>query len=212
MEMKTLLLSTAYLPDIQYFRAIYQNSEIQLELFENFPKQSFRNRTQILSDHGVMNLSIPVEKARSKQLTKDVKISYSQHWQKEHWHAIVSAYNSSPFFEYFKDDFFEFYCSPKYTFLYDFNFKILEKIMGILNLQRKIIFTQDYIFEDQMPDFMIDLRQQIHPKKPQTEGLNYYSTTNYPQVFSSLPSFSPNLSIIDMIFNIGEETINYLKK
>ena len=207
--MEKLLLSTAYLPNIQYFRAIYNNTEIFLEQFENFPKQSFRNRAYIMTDHGKMSINIPLEKVNSKHLTKDIKISKNENWQPKHWHAIISAYNSSPFFEYFRDDFEEFF-TKKYEFLLDFNTQILHKILNILNIKREIKFTSDYIFEN-TPGYE-DLRQKIHPKTPQTQGVNYYDTTVYPQVFDFKHGFTENLSIIDAIFNIGEDTHNLLKK
>jgi hypothetical protein len=208
--MEKLLLSTAYFPDIQYFRAIYNNTEIFLEQFENFPKQSFRNRAYIMTDHGKMSLNIPLEKVNSKHLTKDVRISQRENWQSKHWHAIVSAYNSSPFFEYFRDEIEEFFAG-KYEFLLDFNTQILYKILNMLDIKREIKLTEDYVFEDASNGFE-DLRGKIHPKKAQIEGVNYYDSKPYPQVFDSKFPFEPNLSIIDLIFNTGEEAVNYLKQ
>lgn len=207
--MEKLLLSTAYLPNIQYFRAVYQNEEVLIEGYESFPKQSFRNRTEILSDHGRMSLSIPLIKVNSKQLTKDIKISYTENWQPKHWHSIVSAYNSSPYFEYFREDFEKFFLK-KYDFLLDFNTEILNTALKILNIKRQINFTSDYIFSG--TEGYNDLRGEIHPKRQQTKGINYYDTEVYPQVFDSRLNFEENLSIIDLIFNLGQEAINYLKK
>lgn len=209
--MKQVLLSTAYLPNIQYFRAIYQNENIVIEQFESFPKQSFRNRTQILTDSGLMNLSVPVVKVNSKQLAKDIKIAYKENWQAKHWHAIVSAYNSSPFFEYYKDDFHRFF-KDKFEYLLDYNQQIMELIFSILGIKKNISFSTDYLHEKNIDNNQIqDLRNAIHPKLFQEQGVNYYDSKTYPQVFDSRMEFVPNLSIIDMIFNIGEDTINYLK-
>lgn len=208
--MKKILLSTAYLPNIQYFRAIYQNSEIIIEQYESFPKQSFRNRTQIMTEAGIMNLSVPLIKVNSKQLTKDIKISYKENWQAKHWHAIVSAYNSSPFFEYFRDDFERFF-KEKFEYLLDFNNEINKVIFNILGIQKDIKFSEDFVKIDSENPACEDLRFSIHPKIEQKENVNYYNSETYPQVFDSKMDFIPNLSIIDAIFNIGEETINYLK-
>ena len=207
--MGKILLSTAYLPNIQYFRAVCQNTEVFVEQFETFPKRTFRNRTYIMSAQGVLSLNIPLVKVNSKHMTRDVKISDRTPWQKQHWHAVVSAYNSSPFFEYFRDYFEEFFIK-KYEFLLDFNTEILYKILNILDIKREIKFTGDYVFENEADGFE-DLRGKIHPKISQTCGVNYYDATPYPQVFDSRIGFAENLSIIDLIFNCGQETVNYLK-
>lgn len=206
--MAEILLSTAYLPNIQYFRAISQNQSATIEQWENFPKQSFRNRCVILSANGASALSIPIIKGNSKHYLRDTKISYSEHWQSQHWHAIVSAYNSSPFFEYYKDD-FEPLFHKKNEFLIDFNNEINSLIFNILNINTKISFTQNYIPEGDKS--FTDLRNIIHPKKTQQPHLYYYDETPYPQVFDYKQGFVPNLSIIDMIFNIGTDAKNLLK-
>lgn len=210
--MSRLLLSTAYLPNIQYYRAILQNGGAIVEQWESFPKQSYRNRCTIQTQGGPMSLSIPVIKANSKQLTKDVRISYTDNWQPKHWHAIVSAYNSSPYFEYFRDDFERFY-KEKFEFLIDFNNQATQLIFDILGLKCGISLTDDYIRKDECENLDIqDLRDAIHPKVTQTEGQNYYTETPYPQVFDCKLPFEPNMSIIDLVFNIGEEAKYYLKK
>ena len=206
--MAEILLSTAYLPNIQYVRAVSQNKTVVVEQYENFLKQSFRNRCTILSANGIMDLSIPIVKGCSKHLIKDTKICYNQHWQSQHWHAIVSAYNSSPYFEYFKDDFEPFFLK-KYDYLLDFNTEINTLIFKLLKIKTQISLTEDYIREEN-PDY-IDLRNQIHPKKAQTIKQNYYDETPYPQVFDSIYGFTPNLSIIDMIFNIGSDAEELIK-
>ncbi len=211
--MSRLLLSTAYLPNIQYFRALAQNGGANVEQWESFPKQSFRNRCQILTEGGPMSLSIPVVKANSKQLTKDVRISYTENWQPKHWHAITSAYNSSPYFEYFRDDFQPFY-TKKFEFLIDYNTQLINLIMEILGMKAQISLTQDYMHGSGIisaDSNIYDLRNIIHPKVEQSEGNNYYTQKPYPQVFDCKMPFAPNMSIIDMVFNIGEETMWYLR-
>ena len=211
--MSRLVLSTAYLPNVQYFRALAQNNGVWIEQWESFPKQSFRNRCQILTEAGPMSLSIPVVKANSKQLTKDVRISYTENWQPKHWHAITSAYNSSPYFEYFRDDFWPFF-SRRFDFLIDYNSQLTKLIMDILGMKTKISLTDDYVDHKLLPlaeNQITDLRDTIHPKQAQTEGINYYTQKPYPQVFDCKIPFAGNMSIIDMVFNIGEETMWYLR-
>ncbi|MBO4244309.1 MAG: WbqC family protein [Bacteroidales bacterium] len=207
--MAEILLSTAYLPNIQYIRAIAQNQDATIELFENFPKQTFRNRCHILTEAGASSLSIPVVKGNSKHYMRDTKISYNERWQPQHWHAIVSAYNSSPYFEYFRDD-LEPIIRRQFTYLIDLNNEINDLIFRILNIKTNIHQTSEYIEPDNAS--FTDLRSAIHPKKSQTVGENYYDETPYPQVFDSKFGFVPNLSIIDMIFNVGVEAGELVKQ
>ncbi len=195
------------MPNLQYIRAIAQNKEVFCEQYESFSKQTYRNRCQILAASGVINLTIPIVKANSKHITRDTKISYAENWQSNHWHSIISAYNSSPFFEYFRDYFEKFY-TKRYTFLIDYNNEILEILLKILEIKTKIYPTKDYIFEGD--DNYVDLRNVINPKKSQIDGINYYYSAPYPQVFDSKYRFCPNLSIIDILFNIGFETREYV--
>ena len=208
--MPKILLSTAYLPNIQYFRAITNNSEVEIEQWESFAKQTYRNRCEILAESGRMSLTIPVCKACSKQYTKDIQISYSENWQAKHWHAIVSAYNSAPFFMYFRDDIEPFF-HEKTKFLLDFNIKIYDTIANIIGVDTKMTLSDDYRRIDHSLEDCCDLRDIINPKVTQNPNQYFYSVNPYPQVFDSKHSFIPNLSIIDALFNLGTETIDILK-
>jgi hypothetical protein len=199
--MSELLLSTAYLPNIQYIKAIAHYKGATVEQWESFPKQTYRNRCEIATSGGRMTLTIPVVKACSKQLTRDVKISYDTPWQSKHWHAIASAYGSSPFFMYFRDELEPFF-RKKVEFLLDFNRQLTETLLSILGIDAKMTFTDDYIRIDD-PQY-IDLRNVIHPKVAQSQGQYFYDATPYPQVFDSRMPFEPNLSVIDAIFNNGQ--------
>ena len=203
--MSELLLSTAYLPNIQYIRAIAANKTATVEQWESFPKQTYRNRCEIATPGGRMSLTVPVVKACSKQLTRDVRISYAVPWQSKHWHAIASAYGSSPFFMYFKDELEPFY-RKRTEFLIDFNSQITETLLSILGIKAEIRFTDDYIRSGD-PQYR-DLRNVIHPKVEQHQGQDYYDATPYPQVFDSRMPFEPNLSVIDAVFNNGQLTID----
>lgn len=208
--MSSILLSTAYLPNIQYLRALAQNGGAMVEQWESFGKQSFRNRCQILAESGPMSLSIPVVKAGSKQFTKDVRISYQENWQAKHWHAIESAYGSSPYFEYFRSDFEVFYTN-RYEYLLDFNTGLTSLIIGLLGIKASMMPTEKYVSADMAGSMGIaDLRDIIHPKRQQRDGQFYYTSQSYPQVFDCRMPFAPNMSGLDIVFNIGEEARWYL--
>ncbi len=148
-----------------------------------------------------MTLSIPVEKSSGKALTRDVRISSHDNWQHLHWNAIYSAYQSSPYFEYYEEELRPFFEPHKFEFLYDFNIELQNTICSLLNIKPQIEYSQEYI-KPQEGD--IDLREIIHPKLPvfeQEKLLPYY------QVFSQRHGFIPDLSIFDLLFNMGPESI-----
>ncbi|MBQ5576605.1 MAG: WbqC family protein [Bacteroidales bacterium] len=198
--MSELLLSTAYLPNIQYIRAIANHKGATVEQWESFPKQTYRNRCEIATPDGRMTLTVPVIKACSKQLTRDVRISYATPWQSKHWQAIKSAYGSSPFFIFFRDELEPFY-REKTEYLLDYNNKITKTLLSILEIKADLTLTSDYIRIGD-PQYL-DLRNTIHPKVAQEQGKDFYDATPYPQVFDSRRPFEANLSVIDTIFNCG---------
>ena len=192
------LLPIAYLGPIEYYAFLIQKKEITFESQEHFIKQSIRNRCNIATANGIQTLSIPKErKSSSKTIISKINISKNHNWQKEHFNAIQFAYNSSPFFEYYKDEFEEIYVKNQYN-LFDFNLSLTKKMLKLLKTNKEIKITSKYlhIFEGN------DLR-------------NYQFRSNrislYPQVFQEKNEFIPNLSILDLIFNIGPESTEYLK-
>ena len=199
-----MILSTAYFPPVQYVALLCQKGSAQIELWEHYVKQSYRNRTIILSANGKLDLIMPLEKAQgSKTLIKDVKIAYHDRWNAEHWNAISSAYNSSPFFEYYKEDLERFF-SKKYTFLIDYNQEILQCILQLLHIQCDIQFTQDFVKPNDKDD---DFRYTISPKVASSAEFPPYT-----QVFEDKFPFIPNLSILDLLCNEGPESKEYLNK
>jgi hypothetical protein len=196
-EQSEVLLSTAYLPSISFFIAVHQFSEIYLEACENYVKQSYRNRCKIAGANGIETLSIPVESENgNKILIRDVRISEQDHWQQKHWRAIVSAYRNSPFFEYYEDDFRPFY-EKKYEFLWDYNLELLTLIFQLLEWDVQIHFTNVYEHNYLNRN---DLRNEIHPKKGPL-----FTTKPYYQVFRQKNGFHADLSVIDLLFNLGNE-------
>lgn len=199
-------LTSAYLAPVEYYSALAQAEVVFLEHCDYYVKQTYRNRCHIAAANGPMPLSIPVEKVSAEKiLTRDVRISDHNDWQLNHWRSIESAYNSTPFFEYYKDDLLPFY-QKKWTFLWDFNQEIQAKILELLELNPGIRLTEGYKMS--LDENVLDLRESIHPKKetPVENVKPYY------QVFEQRFGFQPGLSIIDLLFNMGNESILILSK
>lgn len=202
-----ILVNTAYFPPIQYFSEIKNCSEILVEQHESYGKQSYRNRCDIMTANGVMTLSVPVLKGASlKILTKDVLVDYSTNWQKLHFKGIESAYKNSPYYDYYIDNLLPFF-ERKEKYLLDLNTKILRELMENIGLNRPLAFTEDYY---PIPANHDDLRDVIHPKPSRRRTERPFTPKPYHQTFAERFPFTPNLSIIDLLFNMGPETGGYL--
>ncbi|MDD2286404.1 MAG: WbqC family protein [Paludibacter sp.] len=198
-------LSTAYLAPVEYYLVLTNADEILLEQYEFFVKQSYRNRCVIATANGLMDLTIPVEKSEGgKILIRDVRVSRHGNWQIQHWRSIESAYNSSPFFEFYADDLVCFY-ERKWNFLWDFNLELQQKMLELIDSQPEIKLTTTYVRH--FSDDVKDLRAGIHPKKE--PGMNHFQP--YYQVFQEKYGFQQNLSILDLLLNMGNEAILTLK-
>jgi hypothetical protein len=204
----SVLLSTAYLAPVQYYTKFLCYKNIYIEVEENYQKQSYRNRCIILSANGPLSLTIPVTKDSPKTKTKDIKIDNSLEWQKNHWTSIESAYSSSPFFEFFQDEFFHFY-SRDYDFLLDFNAEIQDYILEQLEIEPGIHHTQEF---EKYPVDIDDYRDVIHPKKRMQKKDPLFQPAYYHQVFDEKYGFVENMSIIDLLFNEGPNAENILKQ
>lgn len=206
-----VFLSTAYLAPIEYYSKLISSGVVFIEQHENYVKQSYRNRCTILSANGAMPLSIPVESAGGQKCPiRDIKISDHGNWQHLHWNALISAYNSSPFFEYYRDDFEPFY-NKKHKFLFDFNEKLFYTICELLDVDTQHIqYTESYATN--LSDTDKDFRQILCPKKDWLDVDPHFASVPYYQVFDQKFGFSPNLSIVDLLFNMGNESILILNK
>lgn len=195
-----ILLSTAYFAPVRYFSKLISYPEIYIEQHENFVKQTYRNRTVILGANGPIPLIVPVEKGRDRKVTiKDLRIAYDEEWQRNHWRTIFSAYNSSPFFEYYADD-IETFFRKKPVFLFDFNQQITETILELIEAEVNIKLTDDF---EQIPENCLNFREQISPKLHLINPDPHFEVQPYTQVFSEKFGFVPDLSILDLLFNEG---------
>ncbi len=201
--MKTLL-HPSYFPSISHFVAMIQADEIVFETEDNFQKQTNRNRTYIYSPNGIQLLNIPIKHSKtSHQKTKDIQIENDFDWQKQHFKSLEAAYRSSPFFEYFEDDFVPFF-EKKHTFLMDLNFEALEIISKCMRTKFNFTTTEEYFHEVDSNSFK-DYRFLVNGKKDPSVF------ESYPQVFDDKFGFINNLSILDLLFNEGKFTVDYLK-
>lgn len=202
--MNHVILNTAYLPNLTYFYYLINSEQVTIEAKEYYQKQSYRNRCEILSANGILILSVPVKKNAVKELITEKQISYSENWQIKHWRAICSGYKNSAYFEFFEDE-FRFFYENKFDFLFEYNFELINLVLKLLKLKKDVFISNS--FETKTKD-KVDLRESIHPKIihsniPETDRAYY-------QVFSDKFSFQKNLSIIDLLFNKGLETVSYL--
>ncbi|GHT22803.1 hypothetical protein FACS189430_05130 [Bacteroidia bacterium] len=206
--MKKILLSTAYFPPIQYVSKIFSAYSAVIERHEHFCKQSYRNRCTILTANGLLDLVIPVvHTAKPKTLITELSIAYDAPWQKLHFKAIESAYRKSPFYEYYIDDLTPFF-TRHYPYLYDFNMQIMQTVCRIARLPFAIGESETY---ERNPADTLDFRSGIHPKKSRQIDDENFVSTPYTQVFAAQFGFQPNLSILDLLFNMGADAITVLK-
>jgi hypothetical protein len=192
-----ILVSTAYLPPIEYFALISKADEVLIEKEENYLKQTYRNRCYILSAYGPQLLSVPVYLGSiHKTPIKDIRIDYSKRWQNVHLRAMTASYNSSPYYEFYFD-IFERIILKDHEFLLDLNFELTESVLKILKIKKSISYTSVFEHINKIPN---DFRYIISPK----EDSNFIMK-EYRQVFNPGNGFIPGLSIVDLIFNMGPE-------
>ncbi len=206
------LLSSAYLGPVRYYSKIVSYPVILIERFETYHKQSYRNRCIILGAGGPLVLSIPVvEGPRAKASMNELQISYEHRWQQVHWRGIVSAYKNSPYFDYYADELKPFYHECRWKTLMDFNSEIQEVVLKAIGYKADIRFTESYIREGGTPEGIDDFRYSIHPK-PHRQGTDgRFKAIPYHQVFNEPMTFTPDLSILDLLFNEGPETLEILR-
>jgi hypothetical protein len=227
--MTTALLQTTYFGPVQWYQKLYHYDHCLIEQYDSYQKQTYRNRCVIATANGLQALTVPVEHNANCQLStvncpldpvalhlqvkefvKDLRISDHNQWRKVHWNALQSAYSESPFFEYYVDDIRPFF-EHKYDFLIDFNEAIRQKICELIDIHPHVEYTTEYVkptANSQQPIAFSDFREVIHAKHPQPDA--DFEAKPYWQVFQHRYGFQPNLSILDLLFCMGPESVFYL--
>ena len=190
-----ILIHPNYFPNIHQFSHLIKADNILFEVSDNYQKQTYRNRTYIYGANGKLGLFIPIiHTHKNRELFKDIKISYESDWMDLHLKSLQSAYRSSPYFEYFEDDFINLF-SKKEKYLVDFNMKCIDLISELLDLNLSYKITKIY---EENPKKTIDLRGLSIARKEK-----FINTPKYLQVFESKHGYLPNLSVLDLLFSEG---------
>ncbi|MEY8760980.1 WbqC family protein [Chryseobacterium sp. MD-1] len=199
--MKNVLLPVFYLPPVSWFSVFLDaENEIIFEQFENFPKQTYRNRANIYGANGKLSLIIPINHNGKREL-KDIEISYREDWRNLHWKSIKTAYQSSPYFEFYEDKFRKIF-DLKEKYLLDFNIKSLEILQQILKTEKAHSLNEEYIKNPEE----INFREKFSAKLP-----SEFDMEEYYQTFTDKLGFLKDLSILDIICNKGPESLTYIK-
>lgn len=196
-----ILLPIFYLPPVSWF-SVFLNPEndIIFEQFEHFPKQTYRNRCNIYGANGRLSLIIPIAH-NGKRVLKEIKISQRENWQKLHWKSIKTAYQSSPYFEFYEDQ-LESIFGFKTDSLVDFNLNALKVIQKILKTEKAYSLNENFIKNPELVDF----REKFSAKHE-----SEYEMEEYYQTFTDKMGFQKDLSVLDLICNKGPESLTYLK-
>lgn len=204
-----VLLTSAYLAPVQYYAWMLAADEVLLEQHDHYMKQTYRNRCTIAAADGPLSLTVPIIKPESDKCPmKDIRISDHGNWRHLHWNALKSAYRMSPFWEYYEDDFRPFY-EQKWEFLMDYNQALQEKVCELIDFTPNITRTEAFLSPSEAG--MQDLREVIHPKRDIAAD-GKFQVVSYYQVFKERQGFLPNMSIMDLLMNMGPESLLILKK
>lgn len=197
-----IILPTAYFPPLSWIALMLNSEEALIEIHETYPKQTLRNRCQILSANGKMNLSVPVKKvAGNNTKTHEIEVLYNENWQQIHFRTIESAYNKSPFYFHYRQFLVDFY-SKQFNHLIELNQEAMQIVMKMLKVEKVLSYTSEW--QKEMPEHS-DFRYNFSDKQ------SFFQCKPYYQVFSDRHTFQPDLSILDLLFNEGPETLRYLK-
>lgn len=199
-----ILLYPTYFPSLATMVAIVQAEKVVFEVFDNYQKQTYRNRTYIAHANGKLLLNVPIQHAKNDQrlATREVVTDDRFPWQSQHWKSLQSAYRTSPFFEYYEDDLYDLFQEPV-TRLLDHNLKIFNRISELIGLETDYNFSEEYFTTPPQRD----LRYLANAK-----GAKEFQLTPYNQVLQEGQEFLPNLSILDLLFNEGPNTLDYLER
>lgn len=199
--MESCILSTTYFGPVQWYQKLYRYDRVLIDQQETFQKQTFRNRCLIATTQGIQALTVPVVNGSDNQITS-IGISDHGNWRHLHWQALQSAYGDSPFFEYYEDDIRPFFTERNWERLVDYNDAICRKMCELLDIQ------PNYELCTMHDELTKDFRTSINPKHPLPD-LDFAPRPYY-QVYRQKHGFLPNLSILDLLFNMGPESIFFL--
>lgn len=203
--MTTAILSAAYFGPVQWYQKLNRYDRCLIECHDHYIKQTYRNRCTIATTQGMQTLSVPIERYDGlKCAMRDIRVSDHGNWRHLHWNALMSAYGESPFFEYYADDIRPFF-EKRWEFLFDFNMEITFKMCELIDIRPTISTTDAYVADTAG---MHDFRDTIRPKHPLPD--EQFVPTPYYQVYRQKHGFLPNLSVLDLLFNEGNEAVFYL--
>lgn len=195
----TLLIENQYFPVVNWFKYSFEKKYIILSACETYQKMSFRNRSVICGSNGLINLSVPIQDGRNQRAPfKDIKIAYRDNWQANHWRGIVSCYNKSPFFDYYRHG-LENLFHQKHTYLFDLNLETLQWLKKVLHFQADIIVAK----AEKMAAYQNIAEDATNRWLPKNFQEEVNAAIRYAQVFEDRIGFQPNVSILDLLFNMG---------
>lgn len=194
-------ITPAYLPSIYYMSWLIRQEKIFFYTGGNYQKQTYRNRTRIYGANGMLNLTIPI--AHSKKVTpqkdEEVQIFSQESWQKQHWKSITSAYRSSPYFEFYEDDLKPFF-NKEYNYLMHLNSLLIKTLINLLGVEIQQEVMDSVQEKDRNMNALFIAKKITVPPLPP-----------YKQVFDDKHGFLNNLSCIDLLFNLGPQSLDYLE-
>ena len=195
------LIYPSYFPNIASYVVFAQSKQVCFEVQDNYQKQTYRNRCYLYGANGLMGLHIPVHYSQNnRQKTSDIAIDNSTPWKSTHWKSIQSAYSTSPFFEFYKDDLHALFHKEDHLLL-PFLFECIDHVNQCLEL--KISYSSTSIFDKKIKN---DYRNLIEAR-----SITLPQTKPYIQVFQHKFGYLNNLSVLDLLFNLGPEALDYLQ-
>ena len=208
----TVYLSSAYLAPVSYYACLLHADPVVTEQHDHYMKQTYRNRCTIAGPDGPLALTVPIVKPDTPKCPmRDIRISDHGNWRHLHWNALESAYGQSPFWEYYRDDFRPFY-EQRYDYLMDYNEALQSLVCSLIDFEPRVERSGQYLSATDADGDLLDLREAIHPKRDLHLSLPHYRPVEYYQVFATRLGFLPDLSIIDLLCNMGPESLLVLRQ
>ena len=210
--MRSILIEAQFFPPIEYLARCVQADSVIIEAHEHFQKSTYRNRCHIAGANGMQVLSVPLQRQKTEESLRsadarsiqNMRISYDVDWQKQHWRTLQTAYGSAPFWAFYAPVLERFF-THKFDYLLDYNVEILKTIFKLLKIDKSVIITESKSYEAVYTEGS-DFRQLISPKIKSN-----FEMTPYSQLFNDRYDFIPNLSVLDVLFCCGNQSLSVLK-